>query len=92
VLRANIEVTGGTGGHVEGQRMDARVSRRGAVKRIALILTLLGTLSAIVLADTLSDAAVRQQMIAESIAAYPGRCPCPYDLPSNGSHCGKWSA
>ena len=33
-------------------------------------------------------------MIAESIAAYPDRCPCPYNLTSNGSHCGKriaWS-
>ena len=31
-------------------------------------------------------------MIAESIAAYPGRCPRPYNLASNGSHCGKRSA
>jgi hypothetical protein len=29
---------------------------------------------------------------AESIGAYPGRCPCPYNLASNGSHCGKRSA
>src|SRR6185369_320538 len=43
-------------------------------------------------AASLSDAQVRQQMIAESIAAYPGRCPCPYNLASNGSHCGKRSA
>jgi hypothetical protein len=43
-------------------------------------------------ADTLTDAQVRQQMIAESIAASPGRCPCPYNLASNGSHCGKRSA
>jgi hypothetical protein len=64
VLRANIEVTGGTGGYVGGKRIDARVRRQGAVKRIALILTLLGALSATVLADTLSDAEVRQQMIA----------------------------
>jgi hypothetical protein len=44
------------------------------------------------LAASLTDAQVRQQMIAESIAAYPGHCPCPYNLASNGSHCGKRSA
>jgi hypothetical protein len=32
---------------------------------------------------SLSDAQIRQQMIAESIAAYPGRCPCPYNTASN---------
>ena len=36
-------------------------------------------------AHTFSDAQVRQPMIAESIAAYPGHCPCPYNLASLGS-------
>jgi hypothetical protein len=62
------------------------------MKRLALILALLGALSTTALADILSDAQVRQQMIAENIAAYPGHCPCPYSLASNGSHCGKRSA
>jgi hypothetical protein len=31
-------------------------------------------------------------MIAESIAAYPGHCPCPYNTRRTGSHCGKRSA
>ena len=31
-------------------------------------------------------------MIKDSIASYPGRCPCPYNVASNGSQCGKRSA
>jgi hypothetical protein len=54
------------------------------------LLVLLASLPAI--ADTLTDAQVCQQMIAESIAAYPGHCPCPYNTASNGSQCGKRSA
>ena len=34
----------------------------------------------------------KQQQIDESIAAYPGSCPCPYSRASNGSKCGKRSA
>jgi len=52
----------------------------------------MASLPALALAETLSDAQVRQQMIAESIAAYSGHRPCPYNLASNGSHCGKRSA
>ncbi len=43
-------------------------------------------------AKSMSDADVRQAMIQESISSYPGHCPCPYNLASNGSHCGKRSA
>jgi hypothetical protein len=39
-----------------------------------------------------SDAQIKKQMIAESIAAYPGHCPCPYNSASNGSACGRRSA
>ena len=31
-------------------------------------------------------------MIKESIANYPGKCPCPYSIMSNGKKCGKRSA
>lgn len=31
-------------------------------------------------------------MIQESIAQYPGKCPCPYSVMSNGKKCGKRSA
>src|SRR4051794_2086356 len=64
--------------------------------RLALIqfavLALLVAPASLALAATLTDAQVRQQMITESIASYPGHCPCPYNLASNGSHCGKRSA
>jgi len=40
----------------------------------------------------LSDAQVRQILIAESIAAYSGNCPCPYSRARNGSRCGRRSA
>ena len=40
----------------------------------------------------LSDDAVKQRMIRESVAAYPGSCPCPYSTARNGSRCGGRSA
>ena len=40
----------------------------------------------------LSDAHVKDQVIRESIARYPGNCPCPYNHASNGSKCGRRSA
>src|SRR3546814_14861477 len=40
----------------------------------------------------LNDAQVRQRMIDDSIRNYRGNCPCPYNLASNGSKCGKRSA
>lgn len=40
----------------------------------------------------LSDAQIRSILIEESIAAYPGNCPCPYSTARNGSRCGKRSA
>lgn len=42
--------------------------------------------------ETLTDEQVRERMIAESIASYPGDCPCPYNLARNGSRCGGRSA
>ena len=39
-----------------------------------------------------TDAAVRVQMIRDSIASYPGSCPCPYNSARNGSRCGGRSA
>jgi hypothetical protein len=39
-----------------------------------------------------SDDEVRDLMIAESIAAYPGPCPCPYNVMRNGKSCGGFSA
>lgn len=40
----------------------------------------------------LSDEAIKKRIIAESIASYPGNCPCPYITARNGSQCGRRSA
>ncbi len=39
-----------------------------------------------------SEQQIRRQIIEESIASYPGRCPCPYNVTRNGSACGGRSA
>ena len=39
-----------------------------------------------------TDAAVKQRIIRESIAAYPGPCACPYNVMRNGRSCGRRSA
>jgi hypothetical protein len=59
--------------------------------RFLLILLLL-FLAAPAGAQQLTDDQVKQQIIAESIASYPGNCPCPYNRAANGSKCGKRSA
>lgn len=38
------------------------------------------------------DAQIRQQIIRESIASYPGACPCPYSTDRAGRRCGARSA
>jgi hypothetical protein len=43
-------------------------------------------------AAKLTDDQVKQRIIDESIAEYPGNCPCPYNRAHNGSSCGKRSA
>lgn len=40
----------------------------------------------------LSDKQVKKIIIKESIASYPGNCPCPYSIARNGSSCGRRSA
>jgi len=44
------------------------------------------------LAAPMSDADVKQAIIQESLAAYPGPCPCPYNIMRNGRACGGRSA
>jgi hypothetical protein len=43
-------------------------------------------------AGTLTTARVKQAIIRESIARYPGNCPCPYSVMRNGRRCGRRSA
>lgn len=40
----------------------------------------------------LSDAAIKKLLIQESMDAYSGACPCPYNEMANGRSCGKRSA
>jgi hypothetical protein len=43
-------------------------------------------------AERLSDSQVRDRIVAESQAAYPGNCPCPENLDRAGRKCGARSA
>jgi hypothetical protein len=40
----------------------------------------------------LTDTAIVQLLIKDSIASYSGNCPCPYNAARNGSRCGGRSA
>ncbi len=40
----------------------------------------------------LGDAQIKQRIIKQSIAEYPGTCACPYNSTRNGSSCGGRSA
>lgn len=40
----------------------------------------------------MSDADIKQAIIQESIANYPGNCPCPYNTDRRGHACGRRSA
>ena len=40
----------------------------------------------------LTDAQIKQLLIDESIAAYSGNCPCPYNTDRRGRSCGRRSA
>ena len=39
-----------------------------------------------------SDAQIRRDIVRQSIAAYPGNCPCPYNTDRAGHRCGGRSA
>ena len=56
---------------------------------VLLFFALSGTAQA---KPALTDEHIIQQIIQQSIAAYPGNCPCPYNLAVNGSRCGRRSA
>jgi len=58
---------------------------RGAVVAMALLAPALS-------AHAESDAQIKRRIIAESLASYPGNCPCPYNTMRNGASCGGRSA
>ena len=39
-----------------------------------------------------ADAEIKQAIIQQSLASYPGPCPCPYNTMRNGRQCGGNSA
>lgn len=43
-------------------------------------------------AERLSDSQIRERIVAESKASYPGNCPCPENLDRAGRRCGARSA
>jgi hypothetical protein len=43
-------------------------------------------------APVLADQEITQQLIARSLASYPGSCPCPYNSDRAGRRCGGRSA
>lgn len=59
---------------------------------VSIIMTSFTVNPAIAKATRLSDDQVKQQIIDESIASYPGTCACPFNAARNGSHCGRRSA
>ncbi|HEY5755727.1 MAG TPA: hypothetical protein VIU34_07885 [Steroidobacter sp.] len=50
------------------------------------------TLSSAAAAAGLSDEQIRQALIQQSITAYSGNCPCPYNVDRAGRQCGRRSA
>jgi hypothetical protein len=44
------------------------------------------------LSQKLSNDQIKQEIIRQSIASYPGNCPCPYSTMKNGRRCGGNSA
>jgi hypothetical protein len=65
------------------------------MKRIlhaGLLAALVSMLAIPAMALSQTDEHIRQALVQQSIASYPGNCPCPYSTASNGSRCGKRSA
>jgi hypothetical protein len=72
--------------------MKRRLVSRGKTQFASLLIALCTSHSTLAGVMDTSDEQVREAIIEQSIASYPGRCPCPYSLARNGSKCGKRSA
>jgi hypothetical protein len=57
---------------------------------IAVLVSVAG-LSTTGMPGSIADDQIRQLIIKDSIASYPGGCPCPYSLALDGSRCGGQS-
>lgn len=60
--------------------------------RLVRIALLLLAIPLFIAASSVSDAAIKQMMIRDSIASYPSVCACPYSVMRNGRSCGGRSA
>lgn len=58
------------------------------MKRAFAVLLVLGGTAAL----AQSDPQIRQRLIRESVATYPGPCACPYNTDRAGRSCGRRSA
>lgn len=63
--------------------------RRIAFAAIVLLLTLGLSVTG---SQEKTDDEIRQELIRQSIASYPGNCPCPYNRDRAGRRCGGRSA
>ncbi|EOI3528427.1 hypothetical protein ACMSYW_001628 [Cronobacter dublinensis] len=61
-------------------------------KTVVAVLALLAVWQVSPALAALSDDQVKEHIIQESIADYPGNCPCPYNTMRNGRACGGRSA
>lgn len=59
--------------------------------KFGLTIVLLGFVTVTAFASP-TDTQIKQAIIRESLASYPGNCPCPYSSMRNGQACGKRSA
>lgn len=62
------------------------------MRTAAAALLTIGGWAGLALAQPVPDAVVRAAIIRQSLAAYPGPCPCPYNIMRNGRRCGSRSA
>ena len=73
----------------------ARIAARSFAARVACwIVIAVGSLAipAYAKGEAKTDAEIKQAIIRESIAAYPGTCACPYNTDRAGHRCGRRSA
>ena len=77
-------------GLMRSQRFSIQAQRR-RLMAVCLFGLLLST-PPLLAAPAPSDNEIRQQIIKESIASYPGTCACPYSVMRNGRRCSRRSA
>ena len=73
-------------------RHHLRTSSRIAVACAFAVMALAASGSQAEARGRLSDGAIRQILVRQSIESYPGNCPCPYNSDRAGRSCGRRSA